>query len=336
MMKFDKGFADGQTEAEAPGFAVCGSASAGLFEGIKDAQEGVGFDADAGVGDFNTDDRGAGIGGSGVVGGSDGDRAAGVGKFNGVLEEVPEDLLEAEGIGVDEVRGSIEFNAKPGAVGEDFFAGDKECVADDAMQVGGFEVEIEFAGDDTIEIEKVIDEAGFEFDVATDGGEFLTGGLGEGDVFFESAGGDEDGRERGAELVAEDGEETILRGGSGVSALALGAGFGDILAEDGETAVTGGPGADFEPGIERGVGAVELSGGAGRHGVKEMGLDGGADEFGDGGEKSFPDQGIDDFGVVGVARGGGFDAPARINHDHQVIGQVGTRRGRVLLRRRRM
>lgn len=93
--ELDETLADGEAEASAEGGLLAGT---GLFERFKNELVLVGGDAGAGIGDAEGE-GGVVIG----IGGGDleGDAAEG-GEFNGVAEEIEEDLAETFGIGEDE------------------------------------------------------------------------------------------------------------------------------------------------------------------------------------------------------------------------------------------
>ncbi len=152
---------------------------------------------------------GWGSGGGFLVAGGDGDAAIGGGEFDGVGEEVVEDLLEAAGIGGDEGHGGgdeeVEFDI--------FFLGEGTHEIGhgfaDVGDVDLFFAEDEFSGFDFGEIEEVIDEIEELFGAGADvfGVALLFRVAG----VFSGVGGEvgeaDDGVEGGAEFVGDVGEE---------------------------------------------------------------------------------------------------------------------------------
>jgi hypothetical protein len=99
-------------QAQAAGLAGPGR-SVALLEGIEDLGEQIGLDADAGVLDLDHQVRPARVD---FVAGTDRDHAAGGGELDGVLDQVPEDMLQPSGVGVEvvvsgaQVQGQADFN----------------------------------------------------------------------------------------------------------------------------------------------------------------------------------------------------------------------------------
>ena len=130
---------------------------------MKDAFEVSGIDSDAGIGNLDDKTR---LSESGHVAGVHGDGATGGGELGGVAEEVPDDLLEAGGIGQDAgvTRGEVELEVNSGGF-EDIAAGEGRA-PDQGVGVDGFWVHVEGAAADAGDIKEVVYEAGFEVDVA--------------------------------------------------------------------------------------------------------------------------------------------------------------------------
>ena len=235
VLCFDEGLGDGHAEAEAAEEA-CGFAIA-LFEGFEEAGEGVGGHADAGVGDFEGD------GAIGEVGGVDGDAATGGGEFDGVFEDVPHDLLEASGVGADEMIAGVEGEGELLAFFGDFGADDADDGGEEVVEVEGFEVEGEFVPGDAGEVEEVVDEAGFEVDVSAEHADVFADGFGEVVAGFPDVEGGDDGGEGCAEFVAEGGEEAVFGAvggfgfGLGLEEAAFGVFVFGKIAEDEDDAV---------------------------------------------------------------------------------------------------
>ncbi len=241
---FDDGFGDGEAEAEAA--ELTGNACIALFEGVEDFWEQFGRDTFAAIRDFNEEPIVTGF-----VPGADGDVSAVGCEFDGVAEEIPEDLLEAGGIAGEIIVGGVEVLADV----EAFSAGVGEAVVDgveeDFVGVDGLHLEAELSAGDAGEIEEVVDEFDFKVDIAADHGEVFAEFLREVGVGFDGGDGHGDGGEGGAEFVAEDGEEFVLGAVGGVG---FGAGEAFIFEEGiafflGELAVgvvAGGTGDGFD------------------------------------------------------------------------------------------
>ncbi len=114
-----------------------------------------------------------------------------------------------------------QLRAHPQAAGGGFsLAADLDRVLDDLAGVGDLQAQVELAAGDAGEVEQVVDQPRLELDVAPDhvqrpaqrGGDALIPG--------EPGGEEQHGGQRRAQLVAEGGEEVILRlvGGLGLGA----------------------------------------------------------------------------------------------------------------------
>jgi len=204
---FDEGPADGESESEAAELTI--DEVSALFEGLEEVGEGVGVDAHAGVGDLDLDGAIWGIGCG------EGDGAAVRGEFDGVGEEVPEDLLEACEVAADGVVGGVELEVELEVFGLGGAVDDGEGLLEGQMEGDGFESEGEFAIEDAVDIEEVIEEASFEFEVSCEHGEVFAEGLGRVGLVLPARDGEEYGGEGSAEFVAEFGEELVFFAGGG-------------------------------------------------------------------------------------------------------------------------
>jgi hypothetical protein len=98
----------------------------------------------------------------------DDDGAGGRGEFDGVFYEIPDDLLKARRVDLDVMLSGVEGQDNVEAFRGDVFAADAEHLADFFMHVDADGMEVQFIAGDTGEIQKVIDQACFEFDIAAD------------------------------------------------------------------------------------------------------------------------------------------------------------------------
>ncbi len=78
------------------------------------------------------------------------------------------------------------------------------------VEVDGFDAQGEFATGDPAQVEQIVDQFGFQLDVATDHRHVGLEYRGEVGIRFQGGGGHEHRSERGAKLMAEDRQETIL------------------------------------------------------------------------------------------------------------------------------
>ena len=89
-------------------------------------------------------------------------------KLHGVREQVPHDLLEPVRVATDIPVHRIQINIQPDAFGG---CGQLDIVLgslDDAVQVNRSHIEIQFAGDDARDIEKILDELGLQPRISLD------------------------------------------------------------------------------------------------------------------------------------------------------------------------
>jgi hypothetical protein len=207
---FDEHFADGEAEAEAA--EAAGDFRAALLEGREEVGEGLGVDADAGVGDLEEDF--AGMSG----GASDGDGSAWGSELDGVFDEIPECLLEAFGVGVEVVTGGLGVEIEAEVFGCGIRGADGDGLGEEGGGIDDLEFEFEFSVADAGEIEEIVDDPGGDLDISADHGDLVVDVLGE--VFTSLHCGDahEDWGEGGAEFVGQVCEEGIFFaiGGFGV------------------------------------------------------------------------------------------------------------------------
>jgi len=225
--------ADGEAEA---GAAVgAGDGGVDLEEVFEETRLFVRGDADAGVGDAEGE-RDL-VGGGGVHADIEADAAA-VSEFDGVAEEVDEDLAKAGGVALD---GAGNVGAEEVGEREVFLAGvgfdEIESFAHARDEVEGLAFQFDAAGLDFGVVERVVDEREEGFAGELDGLEVVALLGIEGSV-GEDVGHADDAVEGGADLVADGGEERAL-------------GLVGVLGGAGEA-----PGF-LDGGLEGGVGGAE-------------------------------------------------------------------------------
>ncbi len=199
-VEFDELFDDGESEPESAEGA--GGGGVGLAEAFEDVRKEFRGDAFAGIGDADFNLAVVALEG-------DGDGAAAGGEFDGIGEEIPENLLDAAGIAEDGAW-SLDFFDKA-----DFFGlgGGLGGSGGGFQEPGGIDdlcIEADFSAQDAGHVEEIVDEFGLHTGVAFDdfhsGGDF--GGIvRHAEKDLRPA---EDGVERGAEFVRDRGEEFIL------------------------------------------------------------------------------------------------------------------------------
>src|SRR5438270_723487 len=89
-MRLDQGLADGEAETESS--QLCAS---GLLEGVENFRQRLWLDSETGIGNFNAQLPGR------IVTGRNRDLSTGRGEFHGVVDQVPENLLEPGWIGAE-------------------------------------------------------------------------------------------------------------------------------------------------------------------------------------------------------------------------------------------
>jgi hypothetical protein len=203
---FDDFPADGESEPESAELAGDGAIS--LSERLEDLVECVGMDAHAGVADGGDDAVSIGKG-------SERNRTPGRGKLEGVAEKIGQDLGKTDAIAFNPegMRGAFEGKAK--GLGLGLRVEELGNVSNQDVEVEGLELHFHFAMLNAGHVQQIVDEPGFQFDVAADDIElFAEVGIETG-IITEQGGSDEDGVQRRAELMAEDGDEIVL-GGVGI------------------------------------------------------------------------------------------------------------------------
>ena len=136
-----------------------------LLEGVEDLGHRRRVDADAGVGDGDLQRPG------GVVVGVDGDvsvRRGRGGELDGVLDQVPEDLLESSRVAAHVVLLRREVHRRAELPGDELDGADVDGAAQGGVHVDGVEVELKFSLADPCQVQQIVDEARFQLDVAAD------------------------------------------------------------------------------------------------------------------------------------------------------------------------
>src|SRR5271157_4737726 len=103
------------------------------LEGVEQEREELGINADAVVGDFDNE-------ASLVRLRADDDPAALGGVLDGIRDEVPNDLLQSGGVGVDVLLGGREVQHQVVILGEEVAPADYYGVQDQDVDVGGLKV----------------------------------------------------------------------------------------------------------------------------------------------------------------------------------------------------
>ncbi len=185
-----------------------------MLEWVEDQGENIRLDADAGIDHLDHDPAvptvALAFGAVELVASADHDRAAVRCELDGVLDQVPDDLLEPRGVGIDvPALGSIlGRELEPLAV--DLAPTDLKRLFDQAMAVGHFPVERHLAADDPHDVEQVVDQPRLKVDVLADHLQVRTQLLGLVGSIQERGDGQENRVERRPELVAQHREEPAL------------------------------------------------------------------------------------------------------------------------------
>lgn len=175
-----------------------------LVEGVEDAPQRLRGNADAGVGHVHGDPAGRG------AAQEDFDAPAVGRELERVLEQVPENLLHARGVGAHHQRLRGRRVAQVDAARGGFFAEGLDDRLQQAGQVGGREFQAELVVDDFRDVEQVVDEPRLDLDVALDE-LHAAAALGRHVLAqVERLRGGVDGAERSAQLVREHRQETVL------------------------------------------------------------------------------------------------------------------------------
>ena len=212
-MRFNKRFADRQTQTESAKLR-----SPRLLERVKNSRHHLGIDPAAGIFDLNAKSTVIAIR-------SPNGKLAAVGcKLDRVLDQVPKNLLQTRGIGLQKNFFGREVGSELEFLLIDIGMANFERVAQQSVRVDHFETELHFAFADSGQVEKIVDQACFELDVAPDELEGFVHCLRQ--IFFALEREDrrEHGRERRAQLVTQHCQKTILRfaGALGFDASVLG------------------------------------------------------------------------------------------------------------------
>ena len=213
-VELDERAADRQAEAEPA--EPPGDRRVPLLEGVEDPRERLGVDPLARVDDL--DDQPAAL----AVAGADRERAAGRRELHAVLDQVPVDLLEPRGVGLDVMGVRVEGDVEPQVLLADVADADLQRLAEQLVRVDGPGLQPELTAADPGHVEQVVDQPGLEVDVAADHPEHRAIVLRRGRVVEHRGDGGEHRRQRSAQLVAEDGEELVLGAIGGVGGVLRG------------------------------------------------------------------------------------------------------------------
>src|SRR5205809_1435846 len=156
-MRFNKRFADRQTQTESAKLR-----SPRLLERVKNSRHHFGIDPAAGIFDLNAKSTVTAIR-------SPNGKLAAVGcKLDRVLDQVPKNLLQTRGIGLQKNFFGREVGSELEFLLIDIGMANFERVAQQSVRVDHFETELHFAFADSGQVEKIVDQACFELDVAPD------------------------------------------------------------------------------------------------------------------------------------------------------------------------
>ena len=137
------------------------------------------------------------------------DASTGVGEADGVPDQVPDDLAQPDRFRADGAGGSqVEGGGQPRRV--DVRLERLHELIDDVVDRDVVDPDDELVLGDARQIEEVVDQARFDRDVAVDHGEGLAEGVRERGVVLPRGGREQNRHQRGAELVAQNGDEAIL------------------------------------------------------------------------------------------------------------------------------
>ncbi|MEO5721810.1 MAG: hypothetical protein ABIR71_10110, partial [Chthoniobacterales bacterium] len=184
-MSFRERLADREAKTESAEF--CPTA---LFESIEDFRERFRFNPDAGVGYLKAELPVQ------IVACDDGDLAFREREFDGVFNQVPDDLLDTRRVGSQVNSYRREFGSELEVFLLNVGVTNFERIAQERVRIHEFEIQLHLAFADPSEIEQVVDEPGFEFDIAPDDLHGLAHLFGRNAIAFEHSSGSEHGRER--------------------------------------------------------------------------------------------------------------------------------------------
>src|SRR5205823_6419833 len=155
MMRFNKGLADGKSEAEPAQLRPFS-----LFERIKNLRQRLRVYPHSAVRYLNAQLPV-------VIPGPDLKPAAFRRELHGVLDQVPKYLLQTRRIGfqTDLVRGEIGLERKIFVV--DVGLANLEGIAQECMSIHQFEAQLDFAFADSRQVEQIVDQARFELHISS-------------------------------------------------------------------------------------------------------------------------------------------------------------------------
>jgi hypothetical protein len=174
----------------------------GLAEPVEHARKKRGGDSLAGVRDLDAHARARA---------TDAERHAAPGgsELHGVAEQVPEHLLDALRVG-SHVRAVRDGGAEPDPFGLGGRPHDVERRGRDLREVHGLEIELQFSGDHPRDVEEVFDELRLRLGAAFDGVHRLRDLRGVEGAGAKEARPQQDGAQRGPQLVRDGREELVL------------------------------------------------------------------------------------------------------------------------------
>ncbi len=245
-----------------------------LFKGIENSGQRLGRDADPGIGDLETD-----LAGSRVVR-AQSDLTVRGSKLDRVADEVPQDLLDAGRVGVDMMFLGQHFHLDLNAGGGGVPVDDIDRLPHQVMGIDGFFLQLHFAIGDAGQVQQIVDQVGFQFHVPSDHGNISANPFGKCGIDLERAGGHQNRVERGAQFVAEDGEEAVL---GRVGPVGFGEGMAQLVTgavERGRQQLGLGGGMPGQSGVRLGDGGRAFSAQSGRDQGKEQADVGGKIDLG--------------------------------------------------------
>lgn len=205
MVQLHHGARDRQSEPEArhpvalPGVR--------LLKGPENAIGGFRGKPDAVVADPDSDARLA----SGQVMGGDVDVAAAARELHRVAQQIPEDLLQPRGIATHDAAGGGQVRGGFNAFPQRLVLHDGQGQAQDIVQFAGLGAQRELVAAQSREVQEVIDEPGFEGDVALNHRESFPDLCRERLVLAQGRGGHQHRGERRAQFMRKLRQEVVLR-----------------------------------------------------------------------------------------------------------------------------
>ncbi|CAA9379130.1 MAG: hypothetical protein AVDCRST_MAG64-500 [uncultured Phycisphaerae bacterium] len=201
-MQVDQRLADRQPEpepAEQPGHVP-----PALLERVEDPRQRLGVDPDAGVAD------GDGQSPAGRVGRPDRHPPAGRRELDRVLQQVPQDLLGPGRVGPDVVPPGRQVQRQLDLLRPGVVRAPAGHVPHLLVQVDRLDVQVQLPLPDPGQVQDVVDQPGLELDVPADHRHPLPHVRRGRGVGLDHLHGRQHGRQRGPQLVAEDGQEPVL------------------------------------------------------------------------------------------------------------------------------